>query len=74
MIEKMATKGYWTSPGGKTPASTLYAAIIRHIAIQGDEAVFQKTGKGTFAVTNKAKQVFVTRTPLRPQVAASCHW
>jgi hypothetical protein len=53
MIETMAAKGYWTSPNGKTPASTLYAAIVRHIAIQGDEARFQKTGKGTFAATKK---------------------
>src|SRR5262249_21336264 len=29
MIEQMATKGYWTSPGGKTPAATLYSAILR---------------------------------------------
>jgi hypothetical protein len=54
MIEAMTAKGYWTSPNGKTPASTLYAAIVRHIAIQGDEARFQKTGKGTFAATQKA--------------------
>ena len=27
MIDAMAAKGYWTSPGGKTPASTLYAAF-----------------------------------------------
>jgi hypothetical protein len=54
MIEAMAAKRYWTSPKGKTPASTLYAAIVRHIAIQGDEARFQKTGKGTFAATKKA--------------------
>ena len=27
LIEAMAAKGYWTSPGGKTPASTLYTAV-----------------------------------------------
>ena len=27
MIEAMAAKGYWKSPGGKTPAATLYSAI-----------------------------------------------
>src|SRR5579884_3000386 len=32
MIEAMATKGYWTSPGGKTPHATLYAAILREIS------------------------------------------
>ena len=54
IIETMAAKGYWTSPGGKTPAATLYAAIIRHIAVKGDEAHFRKTGKGTFAATTTA--------------------
>jgi hypothetical protein len=28
MIEAMAAKGLWTSPGGKTPHATLYAAIL----------------------------------------------
>jgi hypothetical protein len=27
LIERMAAKGYWTSPAGKTPASTLYTAV-----------------------------------------------
>ena len=27
MIEAMAAKGYWTSPGGKTPAATLYTVV-----------------------------------------------
>ncbi|GIX04610.1 MAG: hypothetical protein KatS3mg114_0479 [Planctomycetaceae bacterium] len=49
MIEAMATKGYWTSPGGKTPHATLYAAIIREIATKGTEARFQKTDRGLFA-------------------------
>lgn len=31
MIEQIAAKGYWTSPGGKTPHATLYSAIIREI-------------------------------------------
>ena len=36
MIDAMATKGYWTSPGGQTPQATLYAAIIREITKKGD--------------------------------------
>ena len=32
MIEAMAAKGYWTSPGGATPWATLYSALIREIA------------------------------------------
>jgi len=41
MIEAMTAKGYWTSPGGKTPHATLYAAIIREIATKG---AAKKTG------------------------------
>jgi hypothetical protein len=49
MIEAMAQKGYWTSPGGKTPAATLYAAILREVNAKGDGARFTKTEKGKFA-------------------------
>jgi hypothetical protein len=27
MIEAMSARGYWTSPGGKTPHATLYTAV-----------------------------------------------
>ena len=50
MIEAMATKGYWTSPGGKTPHATLYAAIIREINSKGADARFVKTDRGRFAL------------------------
>ena len=49
MIEAMATKGLWTSPGGKTPHATLYSAIIREIALKGKESRFTKTERGKFA-------------------------
>src|SRR5688572_5496234 len=42
MIEAMAAKGYWTSPAGKTPAATLYAAIAREIKLKGKDARFTK--------------------------------
>src|SRR5262249_42720142 len=32
LIEAMAAKGYWKSPAGKTPWSTLYASLIKEIA------------------------------------------
>ena len=48
MIEAIATKGYWTSPGGKTPHATLYSAIIREIAEKGNKARFTKTERGKF--------------------------
>jgi hypothetical protein len=50
MIEAMGAKGYWTSPGGKTPANTLYAAILREIQVKGTEARFVKTERGKFAL------------------------
>ena len=49
MIEVMAKKGLWTSPGGKTPHATLYSAIIREIALKGKEARFVKKDRGLFA-------------------------
>jgi hypothetical protein len=53
MIDAMATKGYWTSPGGATPWATLYSALIREIATKGTEARFQKTERGHFALASK---------------------
>lgn len=50
MIEAMATKGYWTSPGGQTPHATLYAAIIREINVKGAESRFAKVDRGQFAL------------------------
>jgi formylglycine-generating enzyme required for sulfatase activity len=46
MIEAMAAKGLWTSPGGKTPHATLYSAILREIGAKGKEARFKKTDRG----------------------------
>src|SRR5271154_3998236 len=50
MITAMAAKGYWTSPGGKTPSSTLYASILRELKLRGAQARFQKTERGRFAL------------------------
>jgi hypothetical protein len=49
MIEAMAKKALWTSPGGKTPHATLYSAIIREIATKGKESRFVKKDRGQFA-------------------------
>ena len=48
MIEAMAEKGYWTSPGGKTPHATLYSAILREIKAKGSESRFVKSERGKF--------------------------
>ena len=47
IVERAFAKGYWSS-NGKTPASTLYSAIIREIATKGEQARFQKTDRGLF--------------------------
>jgi hypothetical protein len=49
MIETMAQKRYWSSPGGKTPASTLYSGILKEISTKGKESRFKKTDRGRFA-------------------------
>lgn len=49
MVDAAESKGYWKSPGGKTPHATLYSAIIREIANKGAEARFRKTERGKFA-------------------------
>ena len=50
MIAAMEAKKLWTSPGGKTPEATLYAAIIREISAKGTAARFKKHDKGVFVV------------------------
>jgi hypothetical protein len=53
LIAEMAKRGLWTSPGGKTPEATLYAAILREIGAKGTAARFARAGKGEFASTKK---------------------
>lgn len=49
LIAQMAAKRYWTSPGGKTPAATLYSAMTGEINAKGKDARFQKVDRGLFA-------------------------
>jgi hypothetical protein len=46
IVDKMAKKGLWQSPGGKTPDQTLYASILRDIQKHGDASRFQKVDRG----------------------------
>jgi hypothetical protein len=50
MIEAMAAQGYWSSPGGRTPAATLYSALLREVTTKGAQARFSKTERGKFAL------------------------
>jgi hypothetical protein len=52
LIEAMAAKGYWSSPGGQTPHATLFAAIIREIKVKGAESRFVKVDRGQFALND----------------------
>jgi hypothetical protein len=49
IVEAMAAKGYWTSPGGATPWSTLAAAIAREITVKRADSRFVKSERGKFA-------------------------
>ncbi len=50
MIDAMAEKKLWSSPGGKTPDRTLYSAILREIQKKGKEARFLKVERGRFTL------------------------
>lgn len=48
IVEAMAAQKLWSSPGGKTPAATLYSAILREIDTKKDQSRFRKAAKGLF--------------------------
>ena len=50
LIAAMAAKGYWSSPKGRTPAGTLYSAVLRELQTKGENARFRKTERGKFAL------------------------
>jgi hypothetical protein len=54
LIGAMAARGYWSSPGGKTPHATLYSAILQEMETKGSAARFVKVGKGQFAFRQQA--------------------
>lgn len=49
LVAAMAEQGLWTSPAGKTPHATLYAAILREISAKGEASRFAKADRGQFA-------------------------
>ena len=50
LIAAMTAKGYWTSPAGKTPESTLSAALQREIALKKNQSRFKKTAPGRYTL------------------------
>ncbi len=53
LIAAMAEQGLWSSPAGKTPHATLYAAMMRESRDKGTASRFRKVDRGQFAF-NKA--------------------
>ena len=49
IVEKMLAEKLWQTKG-KTPQSTIYAAIVREIAAKGEKARFKKTDRGKFVL------------------------
>lgn len=48
IVERALASGMWTTKG-KTPAATIYAAMIREIKAKGADARFRKVDRGRFA-------------------------
>ncbi len=54
MVERMTAKGYWSpARGGKTPANTLYSAVLREIKTKGEDSRFEKVERGKFSLSLK---------------------
>jgi len=49
IVERAIEKGLWKT-GGKTPAATVYAAMLREIQKKGDASRFAKTERGMFTI------------------------
>ena len=48
IVERALEAGHW-STAGKTPAATIYSAILREIRNRGADSRFQKVDRGRFA-------------------------
>jgi len=49
LMGAMAARGLWSSPNGKTPEATLYAAMMREARDKGTASRFRKVERGQFA-------------------------
>jgi hypothetical protein len=54
IVDDMLAKGLW-STHGKTPAATIYSAMLREIDEKPGETRFTKTGRGLFAIAPTKK-------------------
>lgn len=55
LIERMQKAKLWTSPGGRTPAATLYAGMIREAKAKGSASRFRRASPGRFVAGPAAK-------------------
>jgi hypothetical protein len=56
LIAGMEKAGLWESPGGKTPAATLYSALIREITQRKAKSRFKRIAPGKFVLaTSRAR-------------------
>jgi hypothetical protein len=65
LVAEAVNQNLWTPRTGKTPASTLYAAILREIATKGDKSRFIKTERGRFALMDSvyARELAAKQSP-----------
>ena len=49
IVERMLAKGLWATKG-KTPAATIYSAILREVQKKGADARFRKAERGKFTL------------------------
>jgi hypothetical protein len=54
LVEQVTQQGLWSSPNGKTPSATLYAAILRECQSKGDASRFTKVERGLFTLAKGA--------------------
>jgi len=50
IVDLAVARSLWTPRAGKTPASTLYSAILREVTTKGETSRFVKTERGKFAL------------------------
>jgi hypothetical protein len=65
IVDLAVKRGLWAPRTGKTPASTLYAAILREIVTKGEASRFVKTERGKFALKDSvyAREIAAKQSP-----------
>lgn len=56
MVDQATERGLWTPRAGKTPASTLYASILREMNSKGADSRFVKVERGRFTLSAAGKK------------------